>query len=232
MSPCESVREPRAAGRFRHGVLPVIGLIGGIGGGKSEVATLLKERGALVIDADAVGHETLKDPGVRRQVVERFGSRVLAETSGANELAPAIDRKALGAIVFADPEARRDLESIVHPEMRNRFRAVITREAGATKGAERLVVLDAAVLLEAGWDDLCDLIVYVDAPTEERIRRVRETRGWSREMFEAREQAQWPADLKRRRADVIINNDAGVESLRRSVDQIEAKLTELSCTID
>ena len=109
--------DSRAArsGRFRHGALPVIGLIGGIGGGKSEVAALLKERGAVVIDADAVGHELLNDPGVRDQIVERFGAGVLAGAGGEPDQPPAIDRKALGAIVFADPEARRDLEAILHP---------------------------------------------------------------------------------------------------------------------
>ena len=76
-------------------------------------------------------------------------------------------------------------------------------------------MLDAAILLEAGWDDLCDLIVFVDAPRDERMRRVQEQRGWSREVFEAREQAQWPCDLKRQRADLVITNDAGVDGLKR-----------------
>jgi dephospho-CoA kinase len=231
MSPCQSVQEPRAAGRFRNGMVPVVGLIGGIGGGKSEVAALLKTRGALVIDADAVGHELLKDSGVRRQIVERFGLGMLGKASGETELAPAIDRKALGALVFADPTARRDLEAILHPRMRAWFHAVLARELGSVDGDVRPVVLDAAILLEAGWDDLCDLIVFVDAPRDERMRRVRDQRGWSRETFEAREQAQWPADLKRERADLVIKNDAEVDSLRRAAERIEAKLAELSCPV-
>ena len=76
------------------------------------------------------------------------------------------------------------------------------------------VVLDAAILLEAGWDDLCDRIVFVDAPRLERLRRVAETRGWSEETFEARERAQWPSDEKRRRADWIITNDSGPDRLQ------------------
>ncbi len=144
---------------------------------------------------------------------------------------PAIDRRALGAIVFADPKARRDLEAILHPRMRSWFLAVIERELSAGGGTDRLVVLDAAVLLEAGWDDLCDLIVFVDAPREERMRRVEEQRGWSRETFEARERAQWPGDLKRRRADVVITNDAGVEFLKREVERVEAILADLSCPV-
>ena len=95
----------------------------------------------------------------------------------------------------------------------------------------RLVVLDAAILLEAGWDDLCDLVVFVDAPRDERIRRVQQQRGWSREVFEAREQAQWPSDMKRQRADLVITNDAGVDGLKAQVDRVEARLAELSCRL-
>jgi dephospho-CoA kinase len=232
MSPCQSVQEPRALGQFRHGLLPVVGLIGDIGGGKSEVAGLFKERGAVVIDADAVGHELLKDPGVLHQIVERFGPGVLVRTGGGEPgLTPAIDRKALGAIVFNDPAARHALEAILHPRMRAWFRAIIERELAENGGEGRLIVLDAAILLEAGWDDLCDRIVFVDAPREERMRRVQEQRGWSREALEARERAQWPADEKRVRADVMINNDSGLESLRRAVEQVEATLADLSCPV-
>ncbi len=231
MSPCQPTREPRTAGRFRHGAVPVIGLIGGIGGGKSEVAALFRERGAVVIDADAVGHELLKDPAVLGRIADRFGERVLAGAGRQGSSAPAIDRKALGAIVFADPVARRDLESILHPRMRSWFLEVIESELRAGGGTDHLVVLDAAVLLEAGWDDLCDLIVFVDAPLAERMRRVEERRGWSREMLEARERAQWPNDLKRRRADVVITNDAGVETLQREVERVNAVLADLSCPV-
>jgi dephospho-CoA kinase len=229
MSPCQSVREPRASTRYRSGDSPVVGLIGGIGGGKSQVAAMLKKRGAVVIDADAVGHELLRDPLVLSAIVERFGPGVLAAAGDATELSPAINRKALGEIVFADPGARRDLEAILHPRMRDQFHAIIARELGAKEGQGRLVVLDAAILLEAGWDDLCDLIVFVDAERDERLRRVREERGWSREVFEAREHAQWPIELKRRRADLLINNNSGVEALRQAAERIDAKLAELSC---
>jgi dephospho-CoA kinase len=231
MIPSQPTREQRAPRCFRHGAVPVIGLIGGIGGGKSEVAALFKQRGAVVIDADAVGHELLKEPEVCARIAERFGAGVLAQTDDQTSSSPAIDRKALGAIVFANPDARRDLEAIVHPRMRSRFLADIKRVPWAAGETDRFVVLDAAILLEVGWDDLCDLIVYVDSPRDERMRRVEEHRGWSREMFEARERAQWPGDLKRRRADVVINNDAGVESLKREVERVEAVLADLSCPV-
>jgi dephospho-CoA kinase len=211
--------------------LAVVGLIGGIGGGKSSVAALLEDGGAVVIDADVVGHELLNDPRVRGQIVERFGTGVLSARSAQSGLPPAINRTALGAIVFADPRARRDLETIVHPRMRAWFEAVVEREAQSKRAEKRMVVLDAAILLEAGWDDLCDLIVFVDAPRDERMRRVEEQRGWSRELFEAREQAQWPCDLKRQRADLIITNDSGVDGLKSQVPRVEARLAELSCPL-
>jgi dephospho-CoA kinase len=231
MTQSPSTREPRAAEREKHRDLAVIGLTGEIGGGKSSVAALLEDTGAVVIDADIVGHELLNDPQVRRQIVERYGTGVISARSAEAGLPPAIDRKALGAIVFADQEARRDLESILHPGMRTRFEAVIERESNSKSAEKRIIVLDAAILFEAGWDDLCDLIVFVDAPREERMRRVQEQRGWSREVFESREQAQWPSDIKRQRADLVIANDAGVDGLKSQVQRVEARLAEPSCRL-
>jgi len=231
MTQTPSTREPRAAERKKHGDLAVIGLIGGIGAGKSSVAGLLEDGGAVVIEAALVGHELLNDPSVRRQIVQRFGGGVLAEGSAEPGLPVAIDRKALGAVVFADPAARRQLEAILHPRMRAWFEAVIEREADSKSADKRMIVLDAAILLEAGWDDLCDLIVFVDAPRDERIRRVQKKRGWSREVFEAREEAQWPCDAKQQRADLVITNDAGVDGLKPQVQRVEARLAELSCPL-
>ena len=231
MTQFPSTREPRAAERKKHGNLAVIGLIGGIGSGKSSVAALFEEAGAIVIDADLVGHELLHDPRVCSQIVDRFGTGVLSRESVGLQLPSVIDRKALGTIVFADPVARRDLETILHPRMRAKFEAVIERESKSQKTEKSMVVLDAAILLEAGWDDLCDLIVFVDAPCDERMRRVQAQRGWSRDIFEAREKAQWPCDKKRRRADLVITNDAGVDGLKERVERIVARLAELSCPL-
>ena len=108
---------------------------------------------------------------------------------------------------------------------------MIEREAQSQRTGIRLVVLDAAILLEAGWDDLCDLVVFVDAPRDERIRRVQQQRGWSREVFEAREQAQWPCRHEAARADLVITNDAGVESLKARSGTSRSRLAELSCPL-
>lgn len=209
--------EPAPAGPWRHGAIPVIGLIGGIGGGKSLVASLLAEEGAFVIEADAVGHALLDQRPVRERVVAQFGEGILAP-AGSPDAAPTIDRRALGAIVFAQPSALRQLESILHPRMRQTFARAIAR--AARRGRARAVVLDAAILLEAGWHTLCDRIVFVDAPREQRLARLQASRGWDDEKLRAREASQWPLDRKRALADVLVVNDAGPERLRDEVRRL------------
>ena len=106
---------------------------------------------------------------------------------------------------------------------------MIEREAEFRRAEKSLVVLDAAILLEAGWDDLCDLVVFVDAPRDERMRRVQAQRGWSRDDSRLASKPQWPCDHKRRRADLVITNDAGVDGLRpTSSSAWQARLAELS----
>jgi dephospho-CoA kinase len=226
MTPCVLPEKPPVIRGWKHGMTPVIGLIGGIGGGKSQVSGMLAARGALVIVADAVGHELLNDPEVRDQIVDRFGADVMTGPAVLADAAGRINRQALGAIVFADPAARRDLEAILHPRMRARFADSIDRAAQVDGAGARWVVLDAAILLEAGWDGLCDLIVFVDAPRAERVRRVVEERGWSEQTLESRESAQWPIVEKRRRADFVITNDAGFDHLSRQIDQLLALVEE------
>jgi len=194
----------------------VIGLIGGIGSGKSQVAAFLAVRGAVVIDADVVGHEVLERPDVRRAVVSRFGPGVLRRAPAGGDEVPSIDRRALGKIVFADSSALRDLESIVHPLMEERFHGLISE--AALDGRAPAVVLDAAILLEKGWDRFCDLVVFVDCPWGVRLERVVASRGWSAETLRSRESSQWPVETKRAHADAVIPNDRGLDSLERSVD--------------
>ncbi len=222
-------RPPRRRDPWKHGAVPVVGLIGGIGAGKSEAARLLAARGAGVIDADAVGHELLADRVIRARIVERFGPGVL-EATAVDGGDPAISRRALGAIVFADAAALRDLEGILHPAMRERFVREIERTPES--GPSPCVVLDAAVLLEAGWDDLCDQVIYIDAPYEDRLRRVASTRGWTAPMLEARERSQWPGDRKRGRSDLIINNDGDLDRLAREVDRLLDRLSPTDAPLE
>ena len=192
-----------------------MGLIGGIGGGKSAAASLLAARGAIVIDADAVGHEVLRRPEVAARVADRFGADVVGPGGE-------IDRKALGKVVFADASARRDLEAIVHPPMFEEFERVVA-EAERRQEAP-LVVLDAAILLESGWDLACDMVVFVDAPRRTRLERVFRNRGWTDEQLSAREAAQWPLEQKKARADAILANDGDVSRLESNVDRLMDRL--------
>ncbi len=212
---------PRVSSRFasppgpwRHGSIPVFGLVGGIGAGKSAVAARLEELGAHVIDADKVGHALLEQRPVREAVIERFGYAIV-DRSTPDVAFHTIDRKALGAIVFSDPVALRALEAILHPLMRRTFEKAIDRTI--RKAQARAIVLDAAILYEAGWDSLCDKVIFIDAPRPERLARLAATRGWDEAALAAREQRQGPLDGKKARADLVIVNDGDMAALRSAI---------------
>ncbi len=207
---------------WKHGEVAVVGLTGSIGGGKSTAAQSLARRGAMIIDADSVGHQVLNEPTVRTRLIARFGPGIVENPTSPDTPQAPISRRALGAIVFADPQARLDLESIVHPIMRERFAAQIA--SAAQSRSTRTIVLDAAILFEAGWDDLCDRVIYVDAPWAARLDRVERSRGWTKERLLARERAQSPAEEKKARADLVLDNSGDPDSLERSLDRLEAWL--------
>jgi dephospho-CoA kinase len=189
----------------------VVGLIGGIGSGKSTVAAAFARHGARVVSGDQAGHEALRDPEVRQRVVERWGRGILNEQGE-------IDRRRLGAIVFADPAERAALEALVHPWIERRLREQI--DAAARDPGVKLIVLDAAVLLEAGWNKACDRLVYVHAPREQRLRRLAAQRGWSAKEVAAREQAQLSLADKVRRAEDAVDNSGPPEATARQVDDL------------
>lgn len=199
----------------------MVGIVGGIGSGKSRVASLLAERGAQVLDADAIGHVLLNQSPSREQVIARFGEGVIDQTTPPD--APiAIDRKSLGAIVFADEAARKALEAILHPRMRMTFEKAISR--AARRRQIPALILDAAVLYEAGWHDLCDVVVFVDAPEEIRQARLTESRGWSPEVLSVRQAAQMPLDTKRSRSDFVVENAGDEAALETAVASLWEKL--------
>lgn len=199
--------------RWRHGAKAVIGLIGGIGAGKTAAARAFAARGGVVIDADALGHEALEQPEIRQRVLERWSDR-------GNLLKPdgKLDRRAIGRIVFADPAELRALEGMVFPYIGMRARQEIER--AQARADAKFVVLDAAVMLEAGWSDACDRVVYIDAPRDIRLARLAARSRWSDAELAAREAAQWPAEKKMKRADAVIVNDAGLEELQTRLDQL------------
>lgn len=190
---------------------PVLGVIGGIGSGKSLVADELARRGGRVIRGDHLGHEGLRQPEIREQVVRRWGPGVLDEKGE-------IDRRKVGAIVFADPAELKALEALLHPYIERRFREEIA--AAQADPAVKLVVMDAAVMLEAGWDPLCDKVLYVHTPRPVRLQRLAEQRGWSEEQVVAREKAQLPLTEKMKRADLVIDNSGTREQTARQVERL------------
>jgi len=187
-------------------LIPVIALVGGIGSGKSFLVRSLAETEPIaIIDADRIGHEVLTDNEVMIQIRQEFGDGVFDNQGG-------IIRRALGQMVFGqDAEhqaAKVRLERIVHPRIRDRIRQQIA-EIRSSKTYEA-IFLDAAILLESGWKDECQAIVYVDVPAEERLRRVVSERNWTPEEFFAREANQLPVELKQQAADfTVINFPAG-----------------------
>lgn len=190
---------------------PVIGLIGGIGSGKSLVASEFARHGGRVISGDELGHKALQQPEIARQVLEIWGSRVLDESGS-------VDRRKLGAIVFADTAELRKLEQLVFPLIEQGIAGEI--DSASEQPGCRFVVLDAAVMLEAGWDRFCDRIVYVDAPREIRLQRLAEQRGWNSEQLAAREKAQMDLNEKRNRVDAVLDNIGTALETGRQVEQL------------
>jgi dephospho-CoA kinase len=197
---------------------PVIGLIGGIGGGKSSTAEAFRRRRAKVISGDRLGHEALIQPAIKEKLVQRWGRGILNEDGE-------IDRRRVATIVFADPTDRAALEALSFPWIERRISEEIA--AAQADPAVSVIVLDAAVMLEAGWDRFCDRIVYVDAPPEVRLKRLALERGWTREEVEARERAQYSAALRRGRADATIDNGSMPDQLFEQVEQLIKRWGEL-----
>ena len=187
----------------------VVGLTGGMGSGKSSVARLLAEHGALVVDADAVAREVVA-PGSEglAAVVERFGPGVL-QPDGS------LDRAELGRVAFADDASRRSLEAITHPRIAARTLALMGEAA-----ARQVIVHDIPLLVELQRQGDYDLVVVVDAPVETRIARLREHRGVPRDVAEARIAAQAGEEQRRAVADVWIDNGGAQDALREQVDEL------------
>ncbi|MDQ4500944.1 dephospho-CoA kinase [Sinomonas sp. ASV322] len=196
-----------------------VGLTGGIGAGKSEVARRLAELGAVLVDADAIAREVV-EPGTAglADVAEAFGPEVMTDDGE-------LDRAALGAIVFADPRRRELLNSIVHPLVRARAAELV-----AAAPQDAVVVEDIPLLVETGQAARFDVVVVVEAPDELRVRRLADRRGMGEDQARARMAAQASGEERRAAADHVIENRGSLSELRAAVDRLWRDVLEPAAT--
>jgi dephospho-CoA kinase len=191
----------------------LVGLTGGIAAGKTTVAGRLRERGAVVIDADEIAREVV-EPGspVLERLVERFGDEILAPDGS-------LDRQRLADKAFGDPESLKDLNAITHPAIG----AEIARRIQAQRGTDNVVIVDAALLVETGRAGF-DKLVVVAARPETQLQRVVDLRQMDRDEAERRIKAQAPLDEKVARADIVIWNEGTMEDLLAESDRVWEQL--------
>jgi dephospho-CoA kinase len=221
------VVSPRTLRRFSRSTfvaarsfVPVLAIVGGVGSGKSAVAKwLAAERNVVIVDGDVAGHEVLKQSGVKVQLRHCFGDAIFDEQGEVN-------RSVLASRVFGDTaeqrRARAELEQVVHPQIRAALANQI--EHIRNSNAAAAILLDAAVLFEAGWDDLCDAVIFVEVPEQTRLERVRRGRGWTDEIFKSREASQRSLDWKKQASDYVIDNSHSVAEAGAQLDQVLQKV--------
>lgn len=191
----------------------LVGLTGSLASGKSTVSRQLEEAGFEVVDADRLVAELYRPDGAgARAISERFGTEFLDERGG-------VDHERLAARVFSDPEARRRVESIVHPLVRDRFREL------ARASTSPVVVLEATLLIEAGYGPDFDLVASVEAPHKERLARAMR-RGLTKEEAVARLAAQGDGASRREGAELVVDNSGSLEDLKIATEGLIAEITE------
>jgi len=195
--------------------MKVIGLAGGIGSGKSTVSQFLAELGAVIIDADRVGHEAF-NPGTElwREVVAAFGRQIVTPSGD-------IDRKKLGEIVFGNAESLWRLNQIMHPRMYDTIKAQLEeyRQQGVA-----VAVLEAPLLIEANWTSVVDEVWVTVASEATVLKRLQERTGLSKEKSLARIRSQLPSEERIKRADVVINTDCSLEEVKTRVKELWDRL--------
>lgn len=189
----------------------VIGVTGNIGSGKSAVCQILARLGAMVIDADRLAHEAYQPHSQTwRELIDAFGRSIVKPDEE-------IDRQKLGQIVFSDHSALAKLNQIVHPKA---YRLAQERIADCRRQEAKAAVVEATLLIEAGWRSLVDRVWLVVAPEAVIVQRVKEQQGLGESQILARLKSQMPAEEKAKYADAVIYND-------RSLNQLESRVTEL-----
>jgi len=196
-------------------VTKVIGLTGGIGSGKTTVSQCLAELGAVILDADKVGHEAFKpDTEAWHEVVAAFGRQILT-SSGE------VDRKKLGEIVFSNPESLSRLNQIMHPRMYDMVKDRI--EEYRRQGVD-VVVLEVIALIEANWTPLVDEVWVTVASEAAVVERLKQQRGLDEEQTLARIRSQLSAEERIKHADVVINNDSDLDAVKAKVKELWQRL--------
>lgn len=194
---------------------PIIGIVGGIGSGKSFVADLFGQLGCVVINSDQLVRQIYQMPEIKAVLRQWWGDAVLAPDGSA-------DRQAIAAKVFADPEARGRLEGLIHPKVAEQRDA--TMRGRAPDPSVQAFVWDTPLLFETGLDRSCDAVVFVDAPIELRQQRVARHRCWQAQELIQREKAQMALDKKRSMAQYIVDNTADAAFARRQVEAVLSRI--------
>ncbi len=193
--------------------VPTIGILGGVGSGKSSVIRQVTEFQLQIIDADKIGHDLLQGSNVLKQLRQIFPASIFNSRGQ-------IIRSKLAQQVFGESAEQKtglnQLEQIIHPAIRCEIKAQIQTVVPSVDA----VILDAAILLETGWAEECDHLIYIDTPEAQRIERVKFSRNWSAEELERRECTQLPLETKRQRADFIVDNSATMEQAVQQMTRI------------
>ena len=190
---------------------PIIGILGGVGSGKSTVAAEFAKLGCKVIDADKIAHELLESEAVKEKIVASFGKAIL-------DSAGKINRKKLGDVVFADADKLSLLNNIIHPLVLERAEQLIKQIN--RQNQIKAIVLDMPLLAEVGWDRRCDKIIFVDCKRQLRINRAKKPSLFDENQRKIRENFQISLDNKRNIADNVIDNNSGFSMLVRQVVDI------------
>jgi len=199
------------------GKKPIIGLLGGIGSGKSTAASEFAKLGCAVIDADKITHQLLTDGSVRQEIVRHLGPGIL---DGSGQ----IDRGKLAEVVFSDAQKLKLLNRIVHRRVLEKAEGLLARYL--QQGRVRAIVLDMPLLVEVGWDKRCDRLIFVDCRRPVRAERARKSHGLTEDELKIRENFQISLDNKRKLADNSIDNNSSFSALARQVAEIFSDIVD------
>ncbi len=191
---------------------PILGIVGGIGSGKSLVANLLAQKGCFVVDSDQLVRQEYQNPQLVQILQSWWGPEVVNPDGTAN-------RQAIANRVFSDEKELKKLEALLHPRVDDARRRAM--DAAIAKNPEiTAFVWDTPLLFESGLTTQCDAVIFVQASLAQRVARVRDSRGWDPQELDRREKLQWPLDKKREISDYVVVNTADAEYARTQVNEV------------